>query len=353
MNFPQIYVTRFIAAFVVVVYHFGLKAAPFGDGWAHVFLSYGNEAVNYFFFLSGFVMVAAYYKRVTESGKIDKFRFWVNRAARIYPMYFVSLLLVACYYGLVNTNLFTNFWPRFVLEIAMLQSWFGKTSLNFPGWSLSVECLFYIAFPFLITRIIWKPVKVLLILFLSVYIINQLVFIYLLQQVAVDSKAEASLNYSPFLHLATFFCGNIAGVLCIRYYGWISRNGRMIRLLGLVGGVAMLAAFVVLTGDFKRYHHNGLLTPVYAIFLTILVTASSVNKWLGNSFFIWLGDISYSIYILQYPVMLFYTFFRKADEGFDTRHFWEYAVWLLVASAIFYQFFERRAQKYIRNLARC
>jgi peptidoglycan/LPS O-acetylase OafA/YrhL len=111
---------------------------------------HGAIAVRLFWALSGFVFVAAY----GRFGKEASVRtFWVHRFSRLYPLHFLTLLVVAALqtfslwlYGewTVEPN---NDWQHFVQHLFFASNWFTmEASFNGPIWSVSVEVLIYLAF---------------------------------------------------------------------------------------------------------------------------------------------------------------------------------------------------------------
>ncbi|MGL6241561.1 acyltransferase family protein [Pseudomonas sp.] len=146
-NLSRLTFTRFIAALMVVAFHFGANTTPFdGDFFGGVFRQ-GPYAVQYFFFLSGFIMATVYATDAPE--KFNRKKFWVARFARIYPVYLIGLALAAT---LTTPDMLT-----LALNVSLLQAWSAPhaLSMNNPGWSLSVEVFFYAMFPallFLLTR---------------------------------------------------------------------------------------------------------------------------------------------------------------------------------------------------------
>ena len=138
MRIEQLTFTRFIAASLIVIFHYGIDIFPF-NLQKTMFLG-ANIGVSYFFVLSGFVMIIAYHKKQ----KISVLNYLRNRFARIYPVYLLATLILVGYY-LVATNVDVK--PiDLILNITLLQSWVPAKvlTLNFPGWSLSVEFFFYV-----------------------------------------------------------------------------------------------------------------------------------------------------------------------------------------------------------------
>ncbi|WP_411267095.1 acyltransferase family protein [Chlorobaculum sp. MV4-Y] len=130
---------RFIAALIVIIFHFG-DYTRLANVFAPFIIS-GPQMVTFFFALSGFVLMISHYHK-----KDEKLRnYYVSRVARIVPVYILALSLSAAYeYGVNNNNI-----TALLLSATFLQSWFPPypLSFNFPGWSLSVEVFFYVTFP--------------------------------------------------------------------------------------------------------------------------------------------------------------------------------------------------------------
>ena len=84
-DLPALTIVRFFAALVVALSHyalFGLRESPV---WLRNIVSSGYLGVPFFFILSGFVLVYA-----SDGAPLDKWQFWVRRAARIYPIYLLA-----------------------------------------------------------------------------------------------------------------------------------------------------------------------------------------------------------------------------------------------------------------------
>jgi peptidoglycan/LPS O-acetylase OafA/YrhL len=84
---------RFFAAFYVVLFHVlpWLRQKYALPGSLQTFLGNGYLAVNLFFILSGFILAYTYDGQI--EGKTNRLHFWEARFARIYPVYFLSLVL--------------------------------------------------------------------------------------------------------------------------------------------------------------------------------------------------------------------------------------------------------------------
>lgn len=155
---------RGIAAVAILFWHYqhfyfqGTKAPTVEllkqqEPWANVFnwfYFYGLWGVQFFWILSGFVFFHVYRERREISAK----EFVINRFSRLYPLHFLTLLMVAVlqwisWKKLGNFQIYRfNDLHHFVLNIFMASEWgFQKAySFNGPIWSVSVEILIYGAF---------------------------------------------------------------------------------------------------------------------------------------------------------------------------------------------------------------
>ena len=83
-------------------------------------------------------------------------------------------------------------------------------------------------------------------------------------------------------------------------------------LLNLFGGVALLllgVAFLYLDARYRFVYYGGMYLISFVIVVLVAVIAhpgASWDKWLTNPVFTYLGQRSYSLYLWQFPVMIFY-----------------------------------------------
>lgn len=343
MRIEQLTFTRFIAALLIVIFHYGLDIFPFNLN--RQMFSGANAGVSYFFVLSGFVMIIAYHKKQ----RISAFEYLRNRFARIYPLYMLALLLFIGY-RLVGTNV-SVLMDEVLLSSFMIQSWIpGKVlQLNFPGWSLSVELFFYISFPILFNVLYrkfgWKQLLIPCILF---FVLSQVVFIYFYESSFYTGFKTAShdlLFYFPVMHLNEFILGNIAGLFLVNKKDWKTQNNSIYILLSII------ACGVLLTFSNAMIFHNGLLS---VIFLPLILWIASDSSWIARisqkKFFVHLGEISYGVYILQVPVFLVtrrILIYMEIEN--KTMIFYAALLALLVFSSITYSYIESPLRKRIKN----
>lgn len=349
MKVDQLTFTRFIAAIAIVIYHFGRYVAPFNLPFLHEVFLNANLGVCYFFILSGFVMVIAYGKK---EGKIDVPGYYLKRFARIYPVYFFALAITTILV-IRNHGVYLN---GFVLGAMLLQAWVPQyaVTLNSPGWSLSVEFLFYLLFPFLFnylySRFKLKTTAIGIIAFwaLSLLVLNCLFFSSFNQGYA--SASDNFMSFSPVMHVNEFLVGNLIGLIYLRYQEY---NGSYdIYLIGLFAAIILVSYFDVSLG-IRLNIHDGFMALLFAPFILLLALNKngSITRVLKHKSYILLGEISYSIYIIQYPVSLLTNYFYKMFHISQPEVvFYSYVPILLAASFACYYFIEIPVGNWIRAM---
>ena len=174
---------RFISAFAVLFRHYQHFAfiadepvrfvkdhQPF-YAWFKLFYNYGSYGVQVFWCISGFIFFWKYRESIS-SELVSGSKFFILRFSRLYPLHFITLLLVAVLqfaYISVNNHFFVyqnNNVSQFILQLCMASNWgVGKVvnfflhistshawnygegfSFNGPIWTISVEVLVYFIF---------------------------------------------------------------------------------------------------------------------------------------------------------------------------------------------------------------
>jgi peptidoglycan/LPS O-acetylase OafA/YrhL len=151
---------RGLLALYVAVYHL---AAPLSQpgmalAWLHPLLEPAWFAVDMFFVMSGFVM-AHVYGADFEAGYASPAlrRFFVARVARLYPVHLFALLAMALFIlpFFLHKPEFTSTdgrfaWSAGLASLLMLHGpWIAQRTWNYPAWSVSAEMHAYLVFPLL------------------------------------------------------------------------------------------------------------------------------------------------------------------------------------------------------------
>lgn len=165
--FPNLNGLRFIAAFVVLIYHIDAtvlsKLRQFDPKEElyyrlHLKALSGHLGVLLFFVLSGFLITYLLLVEKKQAGKINIRNFYIRRVLRIWPLYF---LVIFCAIAILFTNKIPD--PKtlgiqllffiFFLPHLLRVSPFGGVPYSTHTWSIGVEEQFYLLWPMFIQKI--------------------------------------------------------------------------------------------------------------------------------------------------------------------------------------------------------
>jgi peptidoglycan/LPS O-acetylase OafA/YrhL len=306
---------RAIAAFMVYMHHF--NPFPKSD---HLISFYGvaNEmhiGVTVFFVLSGFLISYRYYGNI-EFNRKALWKYFQNRIARIYPMYFfiTTITFIFIYVNHEYPEFTTSeLIGIYISNISFLKGFFDGMKFTGigQGWSLTVEACFYITAPvffYLYTRKIIK-LWVYPVFFLSVGIMLVLIF-NRIDIFGFFRSFSFMLNYTFFGRCFEFFVGILLGM---KLKNIRISNTNTVRNT-LYSGLAMIAAIISLTALGKGHAFstataggialNNLVLPVILYFFMYgLITENTwVSEILKTKLFVILGQSSYIFYLIHMGV---------------------------------------------------
>jgi peptidoglycan/LPS O-acetylase OafA/YrhL len=330
---------RFALAMLVVVFHFGLHLPFFSENSLAELFTYGAIAVSFFFFLSGFVLSYNYNTREKLNG------FFGKRLARLYPIYLLTFLVVVATKWLLGLPVGET-WVG-ALHLLGLQAWVPGYSLeyNFPSWSISVEFFFYAMFPvlfWLLSKLKWKTFVAVC---SGIVVLGWVQHILTLELIYDPNRffLDQLILYFPLFHFSTF----VAGFLCGRFV-------ERLRLLGIndmwfsIAAAVGIGAFVVLLSfdnPFRAYGHNGGMILIFALIcFGLALDQRFFTPLFGSKSLLFLGDISYGIYMWQFPVFLWVSHFFQTDK-LSGVEFTVYVFLLISIAAISFYFIEKPLRK--------
>ncbi len=349
MNLPQLTFTRFIAAIGIVFLHYAVpslvKLSPAVGAPFH----YINSFVSYFFLLSGFILVVS---SAAKTGQPADWQFWLNRFARVYPLYLFALLLtatiVAVFAGSEFLYVGNSFAKPALSSVFVAQAWLPDYTyyLNYPSWSLSVEALFYALFPFLFRALSQLSTRLLLTLSAACWVLNQLLHIFL----KTNGWAAAFTNAFPPFHLPTFLMGVCLGIGFIRHSAYVKAQKRLVTA-GLVALLALTSYLIISQSLWVRHFEVGLFAPVFALIILYLCThTNGLTRLFSQPRAVYLGEISYGVYILQAPVaMLVRQLNIHYLHGSVPVTFLVLLALLLPVSSLCYEWIEKPCRRWLRR----
>lgn len=339
---------RFFAALYVVLYHTKWGVAP-GSALDQS-LSMGTASVTFFFLLSGYILALVYLR---EDKPVAKRNFYVARFARIYPLYFVSLVADTPFavsfrvakYGLKHS--IERIAVLFAGSIVMMQMWLqASAGINGPGWSLCVEAIFYISFPFY-GQWLWKLNK------RGVGIAALLLYA---MEVAVSAAIFHRRQYHvPGLDLISFVAIFGLGVLVARWQtlttGLMPDDSRLNRKAWAVFTIACLCSVAVACYAPWLTRMNlqpaFILEPVFMAWIwSLSVTQILPVRLLSARWLVVLGEASYGLYLIHVPVQHAFTALHRSGSP------WNYPAYLgtcIGLSVLSLYYLEAPARRMILN----
>lgn len=358
---------RFIAALVVLIGH--VELFKWRANLPHLFknpfiFESGSMGVDFFFVLSGFLITTLLLSEFEKEGKIGLKKFYMRRILRIWPLYY--LVLLVCYLILPYISIFfipgyseaihENFSGKFLFSVFFMPNvalaFFKSIPYAAPLWSVGVEEQFYLFWPVLLFAFP-KRLRTILIFIACFISLKALVLVV----GKLDLLSFANFEKLKSLVVATRMeCMGIGGLGAYLYYTrnpvckFLTSNSALL--------VSLLLLPVVVLGVkyFFEAHHI-----VYAsCFLVIIMNAALNPKTpvnLEGKLFFSLGNISYGIYLIH-CICIGLVMNLLLSSGLHQSNFWLFNVLLysgsvllsILVSQLSYKYFEswflRKKQKF-------
>jgi peptidoglycan/LPS O-acetylase OafA/YrhL len=337
---------RAIAAIAVVITHinnrfeyYGIPNAPLLD-----LASYG---VTIFFTLSGFLITFLLLKELEKTNTIDVKKFYMRRVYRIWPLYYVYLIIVVILNGISNIQ-----WPIlfYFLMIPNLKNSFvgvintvvGDKIMTFMVghyWSLGVEEQFYAFWPFIVKKT--KNLLLFLILFPLAFIVLKLML----------RIFHAHYNILVFVNYTRFGCLVIGGLGAYLFY----KNSTKIQIL-YNRWIEILAWLFFIIVTLNKFHITSIIDHEIISVFTLIIIFNQINNpkkviSLENKLFDFMGKISYGLYVYN-PLVIY--LMSKVFDHFVIKNLiikqiliYTFVILAIIAVAyLSYNYFEKRFLKF-------
>ncbi|WP_426479482.1 acyltransferase family protein [Chryseobacterium sp. CBSDS_008] len=281
---------RGVVALWVAFFHFSF----FRNECIQNIVGKGYVAVDIFFVLSAFLLTISYSEKFTNLNYNVIDVFYKKRINRIYPVYMVSVIFIALF--LVKTSI-----AGFLINATLLQCFFNPDYLlNVVYWSLSTEWVCYLIFPFMLWIVLHYKIRGEILIIASLVV--RFALPYLPPHLYIGSEIPLEVGESPrYLDLP---------------YGLVSLL-RTVSSYFLGIGAALLPPFKIKKGNLVIYSiltlfismlfvEKGLLfIPLLSAFIIKYLYEGRQNYlkvFLETKAVYFLGNISYSLYIIHYMV---------------------------------------------------
>ncbi len=304
-RFPALDGLRAIAAVLVVFFHYG------GPDWLQ-----GWAGVQMFFVLSGFLITTLMLREERRTGRISLKEFYLRRAFRIMPVYLVVLLVAAvssAFYGTFTSN---GIGPSLKYFLTFTNEFAGISPYG-QSWSLGIEQKFYLVWP-------------LLAIALGTVVLRRragAALLGMLLALVVVNFTVSHSNPGWPLHYFSILTGALLAVALHSPLGFAVLRplthpaAQLVVPIGFASvhlGVKPIAAFL---DGLNGIPGHVLVIPLYAVatavLLTALVAPGPATAFLSTKPMQFVGERSYSLYLVQTVAATIIWFFWPALSGIE------------------------------------
>lgn len=304
---------RALAVIAVVIYHMNATA-----------LQSGLLGVTIFFVLSGYLITGLLIREWSTTKKINLPQFWLRRVRRLFPAIVFVLLGTIVLTGVFAPDMLTRLRNDIVAALLFFTNWWyifqdvsyfeamGAPSPVTHFWSLAIEEQFYL---------IWPP---LLLLLFSKRVKKRHIQLGLLVA-AIASAAAMAILYSPQADPSRVYYGTdtrafsllIGAFLAFEFpparvnghgrQGFTARDRKIALGVGSAALAGILVMMVAVNGysPFLYYGGIALLSLLAgALIITLADGRSPLARFFALRPLVWIGKLSYSIYLWHYPLLL-------------------------------------------------
>lgn len=274
----------------------------------------GFLGVSTFFTLSGFLITSLLLYEWSNTGRIDLARFWSRRFRRLLPGSLLALALITLVgasmgdanqvsrlrWDGLSALFFVSNW-RFISIGSSYGDLFASPSLVQHFWSLSIEEQFYLLFPLFAILLLARG--------------SRRMFAITITTLAVLSAGWMAILYAPDLPTSRLYYGTdtraaeiLLGILLALWHAGrppLRGNARRAAIaLGGVGLVGNLFFWTAVPIESQWLWRGGFLLYAIlnaAIVLAAIQSSGPARALLGFGPLVWLGKVSYGVYIYHFP----------------------------------------------------
>jgi peptidoglycan/LPS O-acetylase OafA/YrhL len=332
---------RGIAALLVVFYHVRHLIIDILPPPIYKVVSSSYLAVDFFFVLSGFILCWKYHNSFSTGSINNNFLLFIKkRIIRIYPLHliiFLSYLSIPFLLFITDRPIDDRYPLNMIIpHLFLIQDWgfFSEIGWNIPSWSISAEFLAYLTFP-LVSIFIHKMPK-----YISICVLFILYFslISLFYKFDADSIGEYISALGWLRCLTGFYFGT-----CVFFVIQLKIRSKYI--------IIAIATCFVTTCIFTEIPNYFYINILFALSLLITIEYKKISVLLlDNRILHYLGNISYSIYMVHYFVRDFMVMIFLDNNG-KASLLWlmVYIFLTLLISHITYKLIEIRLKNWLLN----
>ncbi len=279
-------------------------------------------AISTFFTLSGFLITTLLVQEQAGNGRIDLWQFWVRRFRRLLPAALVTLAAVVAFGAtLADPTQLGRMRGDVLAALGYVANWrfiasgqayldhYATPSPVLHFWSLAIEEQFYVLFPLVVAVVLWRSrsgsIRRRLGVSLGVLALASAVLPF------VTSMGPDRIYLGTDTRAAEILAGCVLAVLLARHRmgdpvapGPLRTVVRVLGPIALVGGIAI---WITVPKDAAWIYQGGF--AAYAVGSCVLIAAcldggNLVAIVLRRPVLVWLGQRSYSLYLLHFPLFM-------------------------------------------------
>ena len=307
---------RAFAVLAVIAYHMKMNWAPGG-----------LLGVTMFFVLSGYLITGLLLKEYDDTGTISLAGFWMRRVRRIIPAVVFAVFGIAFLCTIFDHVLLTKMRPDVLPSLLFFNNWWqifhnvsyfaalGEPSPLTHFWSLSIEEQFYLIWPVaLLICMKFNVSKSTMMKGTAVLaLLSAIEMIVLFDPAADPSRVYYGTDTRAFSLLIGALLAFVWPYqkLTVRSGERMTPTGRLaFNIVGIVAVVGLLIMIAVTNGFAPFIYRGGLLLCSLLTAAAIAVMVHPIS-WIGKFFelkpLVWIGKLSYSMYLWHYPIILLMT----------------------------------------------
>ena len=312
---PSIDSLRAIAVIAVIIYHIDANYLPGG------FLG-----VDLFFVLSGYLISSLIIKEYKSTGTVNLYNFYVRRARRLLPaVYFmitVVLIIITLFNGVLLKKsyldalfgyIYSSNWWYIFHKLDYFDS-FGSQSPFKHLWSLAIEEQFYMFFPliFLIFNRKSKSNNSNIKLNKNfIYVVLSLILVSLIAHILLfDINNINRIYFGTDTRAFSLLVGVVGAILypMDRLSERTTKKDNMIYSIVSLVSILVLIGIMINTSEYNTWLYRGGFLLVAIIGLIIIISSGRqytfMSKLLSFKPFVFIGKISYSLYLWHFPILV-------------------------------------------------
>lgn len=315
---PSIDSLRALAVLAVIIYHVDVNYLPGG------FLG-----VDLFFVLSGYLISSLIIKEYRKTGSLNLYNFYIRRARRLLPaVYFMitvglvvmvlfnEVLLRKSHLDAIFGYIYSSNWWYIFHKLDYFDS-FGAQSPFKHLWSLAIEEQFYMVFPLLFLLVnrkkkskdgTYKLNKNFLYVVLGLILVSLIAHILLF-----DINNISRIYFGTDTRAFSLLVGVVGAILypMERLHDKVTQQQNMMYSVVSLASIATLITVMIYTSEYNTWLYRGGFLLVAILGLIVIISSGKqhtlMSKLLSFKPVVFIGKISYSLYLWHFPVLVLTT----------------------------------------------